>query len=48
MALESILFWLFAILAVGGGVGVVVHPNPVKSALFLVVTFLPWPANTCC
>lgn len=39
MALESILFWLFAILAVGGGVGVVVHPNPVKSALFLVVTF---------
>ncbi len=36
--IEYILFWLFAILAVGGGLGVVLHRNPVKSALFLVVT----------
>jgi len=36
---EYILFWLFAILAVGGAFGVVVHPNPVKSALLLVITF---------
>lgn len=36
---EVLLFWLFAALAVAGGIGVVVHPNPIKSALFLVVTF---------
>ena len=36
--IEYILFWIFAILAVGGGLGVVLHRNPVKSALFLVIT----------
>ncbi|RMG35254.1 MAG: NADH-quinone oxidoreductase subunit J [Methanobacteriota archaeon] len=36
--IEYILFWIFAILATGGGLGVVLHRNPVKSALFLVVT----------
>lgn len=36
---ELILFWLFAILAVAGAFGVVVHPNPVKSALLLIITF---------
>lgn len=36
---ELILFWIFALLAVGGAFGVVVHPNPAKSALLLVLTF---------
>ncbi|RMI25827.1 MAG: NADH-quinone oxidoreductase subunit J [Calditrichaeota bacterium] len=37
--LETILFWVFALLAVGGGIGVIAHPNPVKGALFLVMAF---------
>lgn len=37
--IESLLFWFFALLAVGGALGVVIHPNPVKSALLLVLTF---------
>ncbi|NIT56416.1 MAG: NADH-quinone oxidoreductase subunit J [Aliifodinibius sp.] len=37
--LELILFWVFAILAVAGGLGVVIHPNPIKSALLLILTF---------
>jgi NADH-quinone oxidoreductase subunit J len=36
---ELILFWVFAIIAVIGAFGVVVHPHPIKSALLLVVTF---------
>ncbi len=36
--LEQIFFWLFAVLAVGGALGVVIHPHPIKSALFLVLT----------
>lgn len=36
---ELILFWIFAVIAVGGAFGVVVHPNPVKCALLLVITF---------
>ncbi len=39
MAIEEILFWFFAVAAVAGGLGVVLHPNPIKSALFLVMTF---------
>src|SRR5687768_7016020 len=32
------LFLLIAVLTVAAALGVVLHPNPVKSALFLIVT----------
>ncbi len=35
-----ILFWILAVLAIGSGLMVVLARNPVRSALFLVVTFL--------
>ena len=38
--MQSILFYFFAILMVGFGLGVVVNRNPVASALCLVVSFL--------
>jgi len=38
--MSPILFWLFSILMLGFGVLVVVHRNPVASALSLVVSFL--------
>ena len=38
--MQSILFYFFAILMVGFGLGVVVTRNPVASALCLVVSFL--------
>lgn len=36
--IQMILFFIFAILAVGGGVMVVSHRHPVYSALFLILT----------
>jgi len=35
----SLLWWVFASLAVGGGLGMVTRTNPVASLLFLVLTF---------
>lgn len=35
-----ILFWILALLAVGASIFMVVTQNPVRSALFLVITFL--------
>jgi NADH-quinone oxidoreductase subunit J len=37
--LGSLLWWVFASLAVGGGMGMVTRKNPVASLLFLVLTF---------
>jgi NADH-quinone oxidoreductase subunit J len=37
--LSSVLWWVFASLAVGGGMGMVTRKNPVASLLFLVLTF---------
>jgi NADH-quinone oxidoreductase subunit J len=34
-----LLWWIFASLAVGGGLGMVTRKNPVASLLFLVLTF---------
>lgn len=36
----DILFWILALLSVGASIFMVVTQNPVRSALFLVVTFL--------
>src|SRR4051812_26983099 len=38
--MPSLLFWIFALLMLAFGVGVVVNRNPVASALSLVVSFL--------
>src|SRR5579871_4447722 len=40
MTPSLVLFWVLAILSVGAAVMMVNSPNPVRSALFLVVTFL--------
>ena len=37
--LAQLLWWVFASLAVGGGLGMVTRRNPVASLLFLVLTF---------
>lgn len=37
--MSELFWWLFASLAVGGGLGTVTRKNPVASLLFLVVTF---------
>ncbi|HEX6134192.1 MAG TPA: NADH-quinone oxidoreductase subunit J [Longimicrobiales bacterium] len=37
--LTQLLWWVFASLAVGGGLGMVTRRNPVASLLFLVLTF---------
>jgi NADH-quinone oxidoreductase subunit J len=38
-SLTSLLWWVFASVAVGGGLGMVTRRNPVASLLFLVLTF---------
>src|ERR1700752_1415312 len=38
--METFLFWLFAIVGVGGGIMVVFPRNPMSSAIYLVVTML--------
>ena len=38
--METILFWIFAIVGVGCGIMVVFHRNPMSSAIYLVVTML--------
>jgi NADH-quinone oxidoreductase subunit J len=37
--LANLLWWVFASMAVGGGLGMVTRKNPVASLLFLVLTF---------
>lgn len=39
MALQSILFWIFAILGVAGGVGLIMNRNAVYAALSLILNF---------
>ena len=39
LPLAQLLWWVFASLAVGGGLGMVTRKNPVASLLFLVLTF---------
>ena len=38
--METLLFWIFAIVGVGCGMMVVWHRNPMSSAIYLVVTML--------
>lgn len=39
LPVAQLLWWVFASLAVGGGLGMVTRKNPVASLLFLVLTF---------
>lgn len=39
MELQGLLFWIFAILGIAGGVGLILNRNPVYSALSLIVNF---------
>lgn len=38
--METFLFWIFAIVGVSSGITVVLHRNPMSSAIYLVVTML--------
>ena len=40
MTASLVIFWLLAIVSVGAAILMVSSPNPVRSALYLVVTFL--------
>ncbi|MBI4409166.1 MAG: NADH-quinone oxidoreductase subunit J [Gemmatimonadetes bacterium] len=37
--MSDLLWWVFASLAIGGGLGMVTRKNPIASLLFLVLTF---------
>ena len=39
MELQSILFWLFSILGIAGGIGLILQRNPVHAALSLILNF---------
>lgn len=39
MELQSILFWVFSILGLAGGIGLLLNRNPVHAALCLIVNF---------
>ncbi len=39
MALESVLFWIFAVLALAGAAGLIVNRSPIYSALSLILNF---------
>ncbi|MCB9230793.1 MAG: NADH-quinone oxidoreductase subunit J [Bacteroidia bacterium] len=39
MALQTALFWIFSILGIAGGIGLVINRNPVYSALSLILNF---------
>lgn len=39
MALQSILFWIFAVIGIAGGVGLIMNRNPVYAALSLILNF---------
>jgi NADH:ubiquinone oxidoreductase subunit 6 (subunit J) len=38
--IETIFFWLFAVVAVGGALAVVLHPSVIYSSLALLLTFM--------
>lgn len=40
MTAELVAFWITAIVATGAGLMVVIHPNPVRAALFLILNFI--------
>ncbi len=40
MTLELVFFWILAVISVGAAIMMVVSRNPVRSALYLVTTFL--------
>ncbi|MEM6264920.1 MAG: NADH-quinone oxidoreductase subunit J, partial [Bacteroidota bacterium] len=37
--LQTLLFWFFSILAIGGGVGLILQKNPIYAALCLIINF---------
>lgn len=39
MEVQSILFWVFSILGIAGGIGLILNRNPVYSALSLILNF---------
>lgn len=39
MALQAVLFWIFAILGLAGGIGLITNRNPVYAALSVIVNF---------
>ncbi|MBL0019825.1 MAG: NADH-quinone oxidoreductase subunit J [Bacteroidetes bacterium] len=39
MELQSILFWVFSLLGVAGGIGLILNRNPVHAALSLILNF---------
>jgi NADH-quinone oxidoreductase subunit J len=40
MSALQIIFWIVAVISVGSALGVVLHRNPVRSALLLIVNFI--------
>ena len=38
--METLLFWLLAVVALTAAVSMIIQPNPVHSALFLIITLL--------
>src|SRR5947207_1891158 len=40
MSARDLAFWLLAVASVGTALGVVLHPNPVRAALLLVLNFV--------
>ena len=39
VSIQTVLFWLFSILGIAGGVGLIINKNPVYSALSLILNF---------
>lgn len=39
MELQSILFWVFSVLGIAGGIGLILNSNPVHAALSLILNF---------
>ncbi len=39
MELQSILFWVFSVLGIAGGIGLILNRNPVHAALCLILNF---------
>ena len=48
MTVAQVIFYIFAALAVGGGLGVVLMRNAVYAALFLILSLLAVAASTSC
>jgi NADH-quinone oxidoreductase subunit J len=39
LELQSILFWVFSVLGIAGGIGLILNSNPVHAALSLILNF---------